>query len=94
MEPILGVFEVLVFEVLVFGVLVFEFLVGAYYRFATSRLRPHFYVRPTDLAMVFLRIAASAEDASCVFSCEWATVCGIWDADAASSRKNGLRSGH
>ncbi len=31
---------------------------GAYYRFAASRLQPFSYVRPTDLAMVFLRIAA------------------------------------
>ena len=33
---------------------------GAYYRFAASRPRPYFYVRPTDLAVVFLRIATSA----------------------------------
>ena len=33
---------------------------GAYYRFAASRPRSYFYVRPTDLAVGFLRLAASA----------------------------------
>ena len=58
---------------------------GAYYRFAASRLGPYFQRRSADLNIVFLRIAASAIGASCVFQCKFATVYGFYVAVAASA---------
>ena len=48
-------------------------------------LGPFFQGRPADFNMVFLRTAASAEGASCVFQCKFATVYGFYVAVAAFS---------
>ena len=47
-------------KMIIFLTIMAFFPLGAYYRFAVSRPRPYFYVRPTDLAVVFLRITTSA----------------------------------
>ncbi len=70
--------------------------------FAASQLRPLFW-RLTDLAMLFLRFAASENVASCVFWCVLTSVYGIMHAAAACKQKmathilnftrNGLKEG-
>ena len=60
-------------------------LMGVYHRFAASRPGPYFQGWPADLNMVFLRIANSAEGASWVFQCKFATVYSFYVAVAAFS---------